>query len=271
MSRLESQLLPRECLFEGFDDETGDVDEPMKVLAQSGTREARDLTNRYVEGHTALQVEIGIGTPFETKSEHFRLVFEKVNLVKLKEGELGWRQKREVTSKLTGESSDDMHLSVPVDSSQIVDVAEHVINAEQRCVYGFKSVVRLYRLYPSLQIIREWIGTESRAFEFFIISENRKVKTAFVGGRFGRGEVLSIGKRGVVETRTQLIEEFSKQERQFMRRCYLPFEANDYCPITLHLVGNHIGVFVEKCVPGFAESISVVSCARDTKSSLFED
>lgn len=194
MSHLESQLFPPKGLFEGFDDEAGNVDESLNMPTQGWTDESRVLSDRYIEGKTALQAQVGVRNPFESEAEQFQFVIQKIGFSELVVKQPCGREQSEISFRFTGDRTGKMHLTMSIESSKVVDRSKEIVYAQERRSQSFLRVVRLYRLSPSFQFIREWLGIESRCEEFFIVSEHRKVKTAFIGGRIGRSEVVSVGK-----------------------------------------------------------------------------
>jgi hypothetical protein len=144
-----------------------------------------------------------------------------------------------------------MKLAMPVLTRPVTENFNSSVEAEHHIPWcEFRNLVRLYELNDVPTLLREWPDPEAMILEIFRGNTNRKFKAMFVGGR-----VLPALKNGglidaPIESSPQLIEHFSKLEREGINQLRLMdgFEPNAACSIVIHAYDNIVEFFGP---PGF--------------------
>lgn len=165
----------------------------------------------------------------------------------------------------------DHHVQTPMTvlASAIMQNSESASNGVE--VLGL-SVVRLYKFDPVPKLVTEFANVPTKFSSRVVIEngEDRKLPLAFIGGKFAavvddRGAIYS-----TVKSSSQLIKELTESECEVILHGTKKDGAEQTCPITVHLYGERMGVFVNDPVPYLMESVAMRVCPVKSLPAVFE-
>ena len=234
------------------------------------------LVNGYVNHEIGICAHFHAGNKsVDTEARDFVFVFQKSRTYDIHPSDTSslWNSEHGMGSG--SPRSEQVKLSMPVLSGPIVQNAEISIETKNHLVRlkRFRSVVRLYRFDPVLQILREWSNTPSGVLTIEPLRHiaDGKLQVVLIGGRI----LSSFENCGLInasiESGSKLIDHLAEFEREAgrQRREFGP-EENAACPVVLHAHGNRILIVVQKGVPSFGEGIAVNLCPFDALPTALE-
>lgn len=208
-----------------------------------------DFGKRHLNGNSGCQLDISgfiLRAPFESELQEFAFVFKKIHGQRIDKCDLAGPINDEVPINGRRDGCNHMQTPMPVLSRAIVNdlqlpVEDCVIR--RRC---FSSVVRLYRLKPVSEFIREWGSVDGVSVEFPRVNANGKLDAVFVGGRIASMvEDCNLIDEGI-QGGAQLI----KKRSQFKSGIIFGDNVGDSferptCPIAIHVRDGHIGFWID--------------------------
>lgn len=221
-----------------------------------------NLIDGYVNGEIACQLDIG-GTNrgvASLKSEHeeYRFLFQKIRAYSIAERDATRPRDVEPYPKFHWNGCNDVEFSVPVFPGAVMEEFEGLTESRKIRAVGFRNVVRLYRLKPVPQFLREWRIVYGVSVESIGPVIERKLNAVFLGGRIGAvKEYCCLIHRGI-ERGTELVEELAKFQSHVIFGASLGtgYSVAD-CPVAVHLYAGRVGFWVNDANPFHAESFSV--------------
>lgn len=272
--------------FELIDSDFYRLKEPLELNPQVLPIVKFDLFNRYLNGDIHVEtylVREDTGGGNELKTEKLILTAEKITAInQLVSAVPCGRIASSCHTKadLPGESGHNAESSMPVVSSQIMDVFEGSVKATVRVSDRLHSRVRLYRREPVLELVREWEFVECALLEIRILPlENRKFQSVYsicIGGRLGSLSESYCFPDEAIKSRTQLISHLSEFEREgigsdLFEHAGSGFSSDDIPP-AVFVISSDGGkaVLLKESFPLRIESFGVVFRSIKPAPAVFE-
>lgn len=208
-----------------------------------------NISDAYLHERIGIQLDLGMWTSSQqVKEEKWSLVFQKVSVNALNGDHPCGRSDRSFPFDRSDSGTDDMQASVPVFSSAVVQQLQALNEGR---INRFINVVRLYRLEPIPQFVREWGLVDGFSFEFIGSGIDRKFNVALVGGG---GEAAAEFHRLIqssIEGGPELVKHLAqlKSEVIFGQRSAVNDFSGSFCPIAIHLYGNMTGFWIDQTLP----------------------
>jgi hypothetical protein len=275
----------RDKFLEFFDNHIDGLDEPLELNPHILPVVRFDVFSKYLKADVRVETNM-VGDPsrssIDLEPNEFIFTAEKVTAIDnlivgdLASGIIGTQMKVDHC----GSSSDNTQSSVPIMTSQVVDIFESSFQPSIRVTDRFFSRVRLYRFEPLPKLVREWKVVKCTVLEIPILSvENRKfqsVHTICIAGRLGSANDGYRFPNETIQSRTQLIGHLSKFEREGVapnsfnsmdRRV----DSGDEPPALLVIASDGgKGVFIKEGFPLRIESMGVIFRSINPAPAVFE-
>ena len=166
--------------------------------------------NAYLRNELSFDLHFIVGDILESEPQKFKLSFEKVDLHGVSKGDPPRLGQFDISSDTQRTGRSDVQPSVPILVGESIEHFDCSRQMSLKRIGQFFNVVRLYRLKPDLEFIREWVGVEGTIFEAFGGGTNGKIQMAFLGGRMGSAQESSKFISRTIQCRAQLIEHLAK-------------------------------------------------------------
>jgi len=180
-----------------------------------------NVFEKYLEGKLRLESRLfGMNpfTGFDSVPQELILTAQKVTGVDSFSGnDFAWWNGVNPEFQSGGNGRNDTQPSVPVESSQVMNVPQASAHASIRIAGRFYSRIGLYALQPNLKLIREWELEKSAILEVSGLPvKNGKLQSVCIGGRLGSLSESDCIPNQSIESRTKLISVLAQFERQFV-------------------------------------------------------
>ena len=214
-----------ERFFESHDNVLDSINEHLQLgtdVYSFGNVKRFNIFKNYLEANVRLECKFWHRRSingFELEPEELMLTAEKVAVHQFPGGDpaehvLGINCKLQTSRN----GCYDSQSSMPIKPREIMDVPQSRIEPSIRVAFGFMSSVRLYRLKPDLQLVREWELQKSTILKSLIPPdggrEYRELYSICIGGRLGSLLTKSDGiPDQPIKSRTKLISILAEFER----------------------------------------------------------
>jgi hypothetical protein len=249
-------------IFEVFDNPPYGEKHPLENQPGLPLVKQRNFVYGYLDQDLGIQLDIS-GNPIESldaKPEKLVFTFKKISFDCLTSKQSSGIHAETV---LHGSRNGGYEVKppVPILSGAIMQNLQHGVDKTELSPIRFGSVVRLYRLNPIPELLREWKVVDSALFKSIRIDADRKLDTILVGGGidfFGEyGRLIDEG----IQSSPELIKHFSQLDSEIIFEDRRVDESGDSaCPVAIHLYDRFIGFWIEKGFPYRIESFRVRHC-----------
>jgi hypothetical protein len=269
--RQELQEASSKGIFESLDDHLCCYDKCFEGLTQLVPSNTGNFIDRYVNVQLAVHVNLDCRREFNnSESGQFAFVIQKIAGDAFEEEKAGGRVETDVSRHFSERSGYDMQTSMPILSGTIIQKSKDCVDARDRSVVCFNSVIRLYVLNPVPKLIREWCEVRSTFFKLGSFGANRKEQLILIGGRIGASDLDHGLIDGTIKGRSELIEKFSQFQSDVAFGATQSNGLEDSCPIALYLTLDSVGVIFDQSIPMFVERFAVNGRPPDSVPALLK-
>lgn len=235
---------------------------------------SRSLIDRYIENELGIEVNLrSRNVVGDLKVRDLAFVFENDSSTKVAvfEGH-PWREDDSQIA-FRGRGADDMQSPVSVDSCPVIQDSQTLTDIPlpslRREISG-STCIRLYGFDKTTHVIGNPLHAFHGLFKFVGVGTDSEVPLLLIGGRV----LAKLQAGGIVDTRVQsgseLVQHFSKLEREWQYPIGLSGDKELPCPIVLYLGERSVNVVCIKTVPDFCECLSMRFCPRNSIPARIE-
>ncbi len=218
--------MSRKLLIEPIYDSLNSTDKSVKLNADVGPLVRFDIFNRYGKGELRLETHlVGVeasGT-YDPKSKDIVFSVERVAVQPFVVNNFAARRFRgtEFDCLENRQHADNSQSSMPVISSEVMDVFESVFQPTIRVIDRLISRARLYRSHPVNEILREWESVETVLVSVLGLplgseGEIQTTHALCIGGKLGALRVGDCVPNQSIQSRSELIRELTEFERKLI-------------------------------------------------------
>ncbi len=264
-----SSLIPT---LEGINHKLCSSENLVHLDADVAPHNGREFFDGYFHRNRRYQIDFtgyfGIDS-LDHKTHKYRFTFEKIAVESLDIDDLSWRSDSELPLHISRCGHNNMQTPMPIFSGTVMESQKSFVEVGICRVRRFSSVVRLDRLDPIPQYLREWQSVDSVGIEFTDRSTNRKLDTILIGGWIDSFSECGCGVYRSVQCGTKLIEELSQLQSQVViGNCRWRSLDDATPPIAIYFNGRSEGFWMQQGFPLFLKSFSMPYGPTDATTTV---